>query len=209
MSLKRQSLSGLLNLSHILNIMRCRNALPIAVILVLASIAHAVVLTSGDGGSAFATDTSFQKCADPNVMAVYVCSGNVVQVVSSAPGEGSTFYKPDGQVVYCPDVSPSEMGAECVQLFSPNLCPPVNVCPPPVVSVSNGEVPVAPKPPVKSETTANPPKPASNESVTIIPLAGTGVSDRDVYVLAIVILGMVIIAFFNYKYLSKKGSELE
>ncbi|MBI5046228.1 hypothetical protein HZC07_00665 [Candidatus Micrarchaeota archaeon] len=56
-----------------------------------------------------------------NVQSVYLCSGNVVKAIY-VPANGSTFYKPDGAIVQCPDSAPTNMGAECVQLSLPNFC---------------------------------------------------------------------------------------
>lgn len=93
-------------------------------ILLLFTASFAVpVIESGDGGEQFAQDTAEAKCLEENVQAVYHCLGNVVRVVSTIPGEGSMFYKPDGRVIHCPVVSPPEMGAECLQLMLPNYCP--------------------------------------------------------------------------------------
>ncbi|MEW6748561.1 MAG: hypothetical protein AB1295_02555 [Candidatus Micrarchaeota archaeon] len=81
------------------------------------------VVESGDAGSRFVNMTAEQMCGQANVQAVYKCLGNVVRVVSSVPGEGSTFYKPEGKVVSCPVVEPTDMGAECLQMMTPNYCP--------------------------------------------------------------------------------------
>jgi hypothetical protein len=80
-------------------------------------------MESGDNGAVFVNETAAAKCQEPNVQAVYKCLGNVVRVVSTLPGEGSTFYKPEGKVVHCPVVPPAEMGAECIQMMTPNFCP--------------------------------------------------------------------------------------
>lgn len=95
----------------------------ILALLLMLSLSSAVIIESGDNGVQFANDTAALKCTEAGVQAVYSCIGNVVRVVSTVPGEGSTFYKPDGKVVVCPDVSPTEMGAECVQMMVPNYCP--------------------------------------------------------------------------------------
>jgi hypothetical protein len=95
-------------------------------LLLMLSVSFAAVIESGDNGAAFVNETSAAKCQEPNVQAVYKCLGNVVRVVSSIPGEGSTFYKPDGRVVYCPVVAPKDMGlqgGECMSLMTPNYCP--------------------------------------------------------------------------------------
>ena len=49
------------------------------------------VAESGDAGSEFVNVTAEEMCQEENVQAVYRCLGNVVRVVSSVPGEGSTF----------------------------------------------------------------------------------------------------------------------
>jgi hypothetical protein len=89
----------------------------------LIGASFAAVIESGDAGRQFVDSTSAAKCQEADVQAVYKCLGNIVRVVSSVPGEGSTFYKPDGRVITCPVVPPSEMGAECLQLMTPNYCP--------------------------------------------------------------------------------------
>jgi len=81
------------------------------------------VAESGDAGARFVNVTAEDMCNGQNVQAVYKCLGNIVRVVSSVPGEGSTFYKPEGKVVYCPVVEPTDMGAECLQMMTPNYCP--------------------------------------------------------------------------------------
>ncbi|MBU0591178.1 hypothetical protein KKF81_04950 [Candidatus Micrarchaeota archaeon] len=91
--------------------------------LLMFSASFAVLIVSGDGGIEFAERTVVEKCAEPNVKAVYTCLGNVIRVVSSVPGQGSTFYKPDGKIVDCPIVAPTDMGAECLQMMTPNYCP--------------------------------------------------------------------------------------
>ncbi|MCI0504277.1 hypothetical protein L0Y65_06240 [Candidatus Micrarchaeota archaeon] len=82
-----------------------------------------IIVESGDNGAAFLNETAALMCNEPDTQAVYKCFGNVVRVVSTVPGEGSTFYKPNGKVVSCPVVAPSEMGAECLQMMAPNYCP--------------------------------------------------------------------------------------
>lgn len=92
-------------------------------IVLMLSVSFATIIESGDNGAAFVENTAAAKCQEQNVQAVYKCLGNIVRVVSDVPGEGSTFYKPDGKVIRCPVVAPSEMGAECLQLMTPNYCP--------------------------------------------------------------------------------------
>ena len=89
----------------------------------MLSISFALTIESGDSGKRFVNETSAAQCKEPNVQAVYQCLGNVVRVVSTVPGEGSTFYKPEGKIIECPVVQPTEMGAECLQMMTPNYCP--------------------------------------------------------------------------------------
>ncbi len=91
--------------------------------LIAFCLSFAAILESGDNGKNFANQTAVAKCSEPNTQAVYLCSGNIVRSVSSVPGEGSTFYKPDGKIVKCPVVAPSQMGAECLSMMQPNFCP--------------------------------------------------------------------------------------
>lgn len=95
----------------------------ILAVLMLFTPGFAYIIESGDNGVQFAKDTAEAQCQEDNVQAVYHCLGNIVRVVSSVEGEGSTFYKPDGKVVNCPVVAPTEMGAECLQMMAPNFCP--------------------------------------------------------------------------------------
>jgi len=96
--------------------------------LLLSGITFAMIIESGDAGKSFAANLSEKKCSEPDVAAVYVCSGNVVKAVSSDSEEGSFFYKPDGRVIQCKPVPPSIMGAECVQMLSPDPCFSASVC---------------------------------------------------------------------------------
>jgi hypothetical protein len=93
------------------------------VILLLFTSSFAAIIESGDNGVQFAEDTAAAYCYAENVQAVYHCFGNVIRVVSTVEGEGSTFYKPSGAVVHCPIVAPTDMGAECLQMMTPNYCP--------------------------------------------------------------------------------------
>lgn len=104
-------------------------ATAIFVMLILISNVHSQRLMEwGDGGKQFANETAELMCQDENAKAVYACLGNVVKVVSQNESEGSTFYESDGNVVYCPDVAPTDMGAECLQMLMPNYCPEEAVC---------------------------------------------------------------------------------
>ncbi len=97
-------------------------------LLLVLPLSFAAIIESGDNGADFVEKTAAAKCLEPNTQAVYKCLGNVVRAVSSVPGEGSTFYKPEGKVISCPVVPPSEMGAECLQMMTPNFCPVQAVC---------------------------------------------------------------------------------
>ena len=99
------------------------NKVALLTVLLLVTSGFAAIIESGDNGEQFAIDTANAKCNEEGVQAVYHCLGNIVRVVSSAEGEGSTFYKPDGRVIHCPIVPPTEMGAECLQMMTPNYCP--------------------------------------------------------------------------------------
>lgn len=92
-------------------------------LLLISSFAAPPISQSGDNGEQFAKDTAEAKCLEQDVQAVYHCLGNIIRVVSSIEGQGSTFYKPDGRVIRCPVVPPTEMGAECLQMMGPNYCP--------------------------------------------------------------------------------------
>jgi hypothetical protein len=110
----------------------------------LTSLCFADIITSGDSGAAFVNATAAAQCQQPNVQAVYKCLGNIVRVVSSVPGEGSTFYKPEGKVVHCPVVPPSQMGAECLEMMTPNYCPTLAECgesPAPVIFPGQNDTP--------------------------------------------------------------------
>jgi len=185
----------------------------IFLVLLVASIAFADYIQSGDGGAAFATDLSITKCKDPNISAVFVCSGSVVKVISKNAEEGMSFYKPDGSVVYCPDVPPTDMGAECVQLLGPNLCPSKSVCPP-----TNGtNVVEQPIPPGMNESNTSLPAPVrgnetpanqtANETSKEEPkIEPSGAKLSDYYIYGILVAGMVVIAILNYVYFKTRGT---
>lgn len=88
-------------------------------LMLLASFAYAV---SPAEAQAFANETVSAKCNTENVQAVYICSGDVVRVISAVPGAGSTFYTPEGKVINCPVIAPTQMGAECMHMMTPNFC---------------------------------------------------------------------------------------
>ncbi len=105
-----------------------RGLIILAIVLMFFSVSNATILTSGDGGEEWAENLSEEKCREEGVSSVYICNGNVVKVIHSAESEGSTFYKPEGKVIDCPLVPPSEMGAECIQMTMPNFCPSDSIC---------------------------------------------------------------------------------
>ncbi|MBN1169733.1 hypothetical protein JXA56_01795 [Candidatus Micrarchaeota archaeon] len=100
-----------------------RMAFLFILLMLSVSFTATAIISSGDNGEQFAKDTIEAQCKQENTKAVYHCLGNVVKVVSSIESQGSTFYRPDGNVIHCPPVSPSEMGAACVQMLHPNYCP--------------------------------------------------------------------------------------
>ncbi len=97
------------------------NMKPLLILLMLAGLYFAIWI-SGDAGEAWSREKAEEMCTKTDVAAVYICLGNVVDVVWKDESKGSTFYKPDGNVVNCPPLSPSEMGAACMQLMMPNYC---------------------------------------------------------------------------------------
>ena len=146
--------------------------------------------------------------------AVYVCNGNVVKAVSSDSGEGPVFYKPDGRVIKCNPASPSVMGAECVQLLSPNLCPTASVCaekgPAPEESAvtPDNTSSVEPQPETQKPLATNttPPKTAPvQESQRKMPAApAPGLSENEVLLLSIIIGGIVVLALTGYLYMRSR-----
>lgn len=96
-------------------------AVGIFALFVLLSLSSAVIIESS-GISKFVNDTVTEKCTEPGIKAIYLCSGDVVKVISNVSEEGSTFHRPDGKNVTCLGVSPSQMGGECMQLMVPNYC---------------------------------------------------------------------------------------
>jgi hypothetical protein len=110
-------------------LMRFGWARVIFIMLITLSAVHSQRLMEwGDGGEVFANETAPALCDEKDVQAVYVCNGNVVRVVSTISGQGSTFYKPDGIVVSCPVLPPTDIGMECLQLLMPNFCQAESIC---------------------------------------------------------------------------------
>jgi hypothetical protein len=164
-------------------------------LLLLASsfAAETVILTGQENTSQFAIDTSAAKCAEGGVAAVYTCSGNAVKAVLQ--DGGSVFYKPDGRVVSCPDVAPSQMGAECMYLLTPNYCTKQVEC---GASAENSKadvniseqgkpaVAVLPPQPVQADVKATA-KPAAKDDM-VIPAPAPSVADFSLDGLALVVL---------------------
>ncbi len=91
------------------------------VLLIFAGL-YSALWMSGDAGEEWAQETAEELCKDSEVAAVYICLGNTVDVVWKDESKGSTFYEPEGNIVNCPPVAPTDMGAECMQLMMPNYC---------------------------------------------------------------------------------------
>jgi hypothetical protein len=183
-------------------------------IMIFSALGFAAIIESGDGGTAFAASLSVEKCKESNVSAVYICSGNVVRVDSAVIGEGSIFYKPDGRIIYCPYASAADMGAECAQyLMQPNVCSTNNVCD----STSMG--PVVPT----NDTTDT----AAQNNTTSNKTGGVGIPDiepdmsvpertdppeseggisQEMFIFAIIVVGMIAVAIINYVYFKTKGT---
>lgn len=208
------------------------NKVALLAVLLLVAPGFAAIIESGDNGEQFATDTANAQCNGENVQAVYHCLGNIVRVVSSLEGEGSTFYKPDGRVIRCPVVPPSEMGAECLQMMTPNYCPTEAECgnaPVPQVFPGQNDTPeqtgdtdyyinggeaatpeeepiaaeVAPEPAPKPTTTANTPKLENREES--IPAATENKVDNLLSDLTIVILVLGVVSVAVLFMLFKKS----
>lgn len=172
-------------------------------ILLFSAIGYAAIWESGDAGKAFATDVSVEKCSEPDTFGVYICSGNVVKVISMKPDEPPTFFKPDGRVLTC-EGEPTDMGAECVQLLHPNFCPTESVC--------------APKPVVENKTQDTEPKKTTPTGVGIPDIEpNMDVPEREeipesegmgqeIFIFGVILVGMIAIAFINYVYFKTKGT---
>lgn len=161
-------------------------------IMLLASsfAADTIILIGQENTTQFATDTSAARCADS--AAVYVCSGNVVKAVSA---DGAVaFYKPDGKVVKCPKAAPSQMGAECMYMLTPNYCKTEVTCDKPVQAAANstdqGRVTdVASSPPPAQAPVKAVAKPAAKENV-VIPTPVPAAADFSLDGLAFVVLAL-------------------
>jgi hypothetical protein len=187
----------------------------LSVILGLAALCNATIIESGDAGASFAANTSLAKCNEANVAGVYMCTGNVVNVVSSLPGAGSTFYKPDGRVISCPVVAPSQRTGECVQLTSPNICGNVSVCKAqaPETNASQPEPQPAPQPqPPKQNTTIQPSQPqpsapAGNRTTIVTQKKIEAPAGSDLLVLGILVVGMIGLGILHYMYTKRGGQQ--
>lgn len=161
-------------------------------ILLLASsfAADTLILTGQENTTQFAIDTSAARCADS--AAVYACSGNVVKAVSA---DGTiAFYKPDGKVVKCPKGTPSQMGAECMYMLTPNFCKAEVACETPARPAANASGQgnasgAAPFPPPAQAPVKAAAKPAPKENV-VIPAPVPAAADFSLDGLALVVLAL-------------------
>ena len=96
--------------------------------IMLVGLVSAAIIESGDAGERFASEKADEMCGEPGVDSVHICLGNTVRVVWSDESRGVTFYEPEGNVVNCLPVEPTQMGGECIQLMHPNYCPEESVC---------------------------------------------------------------------------------
>lgn len=187
----------------------------------LAAMCHAEV-QSGGNGSSFAANVSLAQCGQSDVSAVYICSGNVVEAVSSVPGAGSTFYRPDGMVIDCPAVAISNRSAECVQFANPNICGNVSVCTGQQAPATNVSQQPAPQPPQTQPTENGTLQPQANQSQvsqpqTTVPPANVttivtkrtiqGPDQSGIIVLGILVIGMFGLAALHYMYKKTGGQE--
>lgn len=98
------------------------NIKPLLVLLLLSGIYSAALTISGDAGEQWSKDKAQEMCTRSDIASVYICLGNVVDVVWEDTSKGSTFYKPDGGIIECPPLAASERNAVCIQLMMPNYC---------------------------------------------------------------------------------------
>jgi hypothetical protein len=185
-------------------------------IMIFSALGFAAIIESGDGGQAFAASLSVEKCKESNVSAVYICSGNVVRVDSAVKGEGIIFYKPDGRILYCPGTTAAEMGAECAQyVMQPNVCSTNNVCD----STSTGPVLPTNGTTTTGTTTENDTNGKKNGGVGIPdiepdmsvpdrvePPESVGGISQEMFIFAIIVVGMIAVAIINYVYFKTKGT---
>jgi hypothetical protein len=133
--------------------------------------------------------TDLVNCGGSGWQAAYLCIGNVEKVVSS---NGSTFYKPDGRIVSCPNAAPAQIGAECVQLLMPNYCPTELKC---GVQVQNQSSVVSGNlskglqtPSVLASDKPLAPAPTAKVESIVIPVASSSIADFSMDSLALVVL---------------------
>jgi hypothetical protein len=177
-----------------------------SIILLTIPLGYAAIIEPGDDGAQFATEVAHEKCSEPEVVAVYTCTGNVVKVTSLVNGSEVVFYKPNGRVIPCVG-EPKDMGAECVQLLHPNSCKGESVCTPP----PDLDEPIMP--PNESDDSNNGfgvgiPDIEPNMSVPdrIEPPEEGGALSQEVFIFAIIIIGMIAVAIINYVYFKSKGT---
>jgi hypothetical protein len=174
------------------------------ILLMLLSASFAAVAEAGnwaatETGNSNTTANAATRCG-PDVQAVYACSGDTVKAVSS---DGSTFYKPDGRIITCPNAAPTQIGAECVQLLMPNYCPTQVTCEAvqdqnaPVGApgnVTNGTVSVAngsseaPAPVTAAAKAPTVPAATANKEDIVLPAAAPSTTNFSMDNLALVVL---------------------
>lgn len=195
-------------------------------LVMLAGVMQAVLWTSGDAGEAWSKEKATEMCARSDVAGVYICLGNVVDVVWKDTSKGSTFYEPEGNVVNCPPVAPTDMGAECMQLMMPNYCTlDDNVCgyiePEEFpggetegeliyngVPAEEETTPEEPAPVVETEPPSQPTQPQVTVSVkdeTTAPAAVSVEQTLDVLMLSIVGLGVLVLIVLYFVYRRTTG----
>lgn len=177
-----------------------------SIILLTVPIGFAMIIEPGDNGAQFATEVALEKCAEKEVVAVFICNGNVVKVTSLVSGSEVVFYKPNGRIIPCVG-EPKDMGAECVQMLHPNFCPGKSVCIPPqdmpeaVTNISDAQN-------NSQNSGIGIPDIEPNMSVPerIQPPKEGGAISQEVFIFAIIIIGMIAVAIINYVYFKSKGT---
>lgn len=178
-----------------------------SVILLTVPLGYAAIIESGTDGGEFAAEVAHDMCSDPNVVGVYVCTGNVVKVTSLENGSGVVFYKPSGVVIPCVG-EPKDMGAECVQLLHPNFCPVESVCTPPPDLEEKTVLPSQEEEKSGNGLSVGIPDIEPNMSVPerIEPSDEGGALSQEVFIFAVIVVGMIAVALINYVYFKSKGT---
>jgi hypothetical protein len=189
------------------------------VLLMLAGLQFALIM-SGDAGEEWSKEKAQELCKEEGVGGVYICLGNVVDVVWEDESKGSTFYKPEGTVINCPPKAPTEMGAECMQLMMPNYCTlDDNVCGTETPEVfpggeTEGEIIYNGTPEQPEETPEEPTEPeettpeekkktvivgeSSGTTQTIVPMMDDTLNNLIIIVFVLAVIAIIIL-FFIFK----------